>query len=73
MEYLHDVFLANLNVVERLGDFFSLEKGGRWENGYHTFEQNKFYCVTGGEFSISVADKTYHAKQQLRYHLFHYY
>ena len=63
MEYLHDIFLANLNVVERLGGFFSLEKGGSWENGYHTFEQNKFYYVTDGECSISVEGKTYNAKK----------
>lgn len=63
MEYLHDVFLANLNVVERLGGFFSLEKGGGWENGYHIFEQNKFYYVTGGECSITVENKTYNAKK----------
>lgn len=63
MEYLHDVFLANLNAVERLGGFFSLEKGGRWENGYHTFEQNKFYYVTGGECCIAVEDKIYQARK----------
>lgn len=63
MEYLHDVFIANLNAVERLGNYFCLEKGGNWQNGYHTFEQNKFYYITKGECSISVENKTYHARE----------
>lgn len=63
MKYLHDVYLENLNVMERMGGFYFLKKGGKWENRHRAFEQNKFYYVTDGEFSIKVENKTYHAKK----------
>lgn len=63
MEYLHDIFLENLNVMERMGGFYILEKGENWENRHFAFEQNKFYYVTDGEFSIKVENKTYRAKK----------
>ena len=62
MEFLQDIFFANLNVVCRAGGFFNAMAGVRWENGYHIFEQNKFYYITDGECSITIEEKEYIAK-----------
>lgn len=62
MDYLMDVFLANLNIVARAGGFFSAMPGLKWEHPSYLFEQNKFYYITSGECSITILGKTYDAK-----------
>ena len=61
MHYLQEVCLTNLNAVHRAGAFFSAGQGVPWEAQSIVFDQNKFYYITKGACSITVADVSYTA------------
>lgn len=62
MEYLQDTYFANLNVVCRMGDYFSLEQSRKWNIQERTQTFNKFYYFWEGSCRITMEDKTYIAK-----------
>lgn len=63
MAYIKDVYFENLNIVHRMGELFTAEKGDEWIGIDDIFEQNKFYFIVEGSCTIIIDDKTYHAKR----------
>lgn len=59
MKYLQDVLISNLNVTVNNGGFISIHPKTPWSIDLHTFNQNKFYCVTEGSCTITIQGKTY--------------
>ena len=59
MEYLHDAYFANLNVVCRDGDEFTLQPGQTWTVHEYAFTQNKFYYILEGRCQITINGTEY--------------
>lgn len=57
MEYLQDVYVANLNAVCHVGGELILRPGETWAYREHTFVQNKFYYITGGRCLVTIEGK----------------
>lgn len=62
MEHIRDVLVSNLNASANNGGFISFLPENPWKADWHQFNQNKFYCITKGRCTITIVDKTYHAK-----------
>ncbi|MBE6589006.1 MAG: AraC family transcriptional regulator [Ruminococcaceae bacterium] len=61
MEYLQDVFVSNLNATIHNGGFISFFPEDYWKSDFDCFNQNKFYCITRGSCTITIAGNRYHA------------
>lgn len=61
MEYLEDVYFANLNVKCFIGGFFAPDKDRDWSCANARFELNKFYYITKGQCVINIEGQTYMA------------
>ena len=62
MEYLQDVFVSNLNATVNNGGFISFLPEESWKADWHSFNQNKFYCITKGSCTIEIEYTVYEAK-----------
>lgn len=63
MKQLQDFDFLNLNAIYRQGGYFAPRPGTEWRlNSSEAFCQNKFYFVTEGTFSITIAGTQYIAK-----------
>ena len=59
MNYLQDVYFANLNIVYNVGGYFSIAEDEDWSTGKHKFNQCKFYYVIDGECVVNCKGKDY--------------
>ena len=63
MKQLQDFDFLNLNAIYRQGGYFAPGPNTEWRlNSREAFCQNKFYFVTEGSFSITIAGTEYIAK-----------
>lgn len=57
-----DVYLTNLNMVYNMGKYFVCSENRLWAKSNHTFSQCKFYYITRGRCTITIAGEKYTAK-----------
>ena len=59
MDYLQDIYCANLNAVYNMGGYLDLPADGKWVCERHKFEQCKFYFITSGACYVEINRKNY--------------
>ena len=54
MNYLEDVYFANINATYNFGGYFSIGEGESWELDGGSFDQSKFYFISEGGCTITI-------------------